>query len=134
MKKIIVNALMCPDGTVIQSHHIHDFRSHESIDETDVVHRSFIDGGSEYARYSGGIPITLTDDDPFEVIRMFLCRGGRGKDGKQPLSYVPLFALSNNWLEALIEYEEGFRPDNMFLPYYIKEKEYRKENNIFVKD
>ena len=134
--KILVNALMCPDGTIIQSHHRHDFKVHEMLEEEgfEVGFRSSIDGGSDYVRYNNGIPITITEDSPFEVIRMFLARGGRGKYGKEPLKYVPLFAMSNGWVEAVIEYEEGLRPDNMFLEYYIKEREYRIKNNIFIKE
>lgn len=135
MSKILVNALMCPDGTIIESRHRHDFKSHVNINEDGSEgERSFVDGGTDYTRYSNGTLITITDDMPFEVVRMFLSRGGRGKDGRQPLRYVPLFAMSNSWLENLVEYEETNRPNNPYLPFYKKEVEYRFDNQIFIKD
>ena len=47
-----------------------------------------------------------------------MCRGGRGKDLDQPLQYVPLCGMSNSWLEAVIDYEEEFRPNNLFTKWY----------------
>lgn len=92
---------------------------------------SMVDGGSAYIR-RGGVytEMSIYSDDPYEVIRRFLCRGGRGKDNNQPLTWVPLFRIDDDWLEAIIEYEENRCAENLYLEYYRKELNYRKENNI----
>ena len=95
---------------------------------------SMIDGGSEPFGRRGGVytEMSVYSNDPFEVIRRFLCRGGRGVNSDQHLTWTPLFRINDNWLESLIEYCKEKQPSNKFLEYYIKELEYRKENNIFV--
>jgi len=57
---------------------------------------------------------------------LLVSRGGRGKDGKQTLKYVALKDIDDEWLEAIIKYEEFHRPGNIFLEFYHKEKEFRK--------
>ena len=143
-RKLLANWIMAPDGTMLPSFHRHDYRTHETIDsykqilddadniETvpDNIRDSMVDGGKDYLRRGGKFTeMSVYSDDPFEVIRRFVCRGGRGEDGKQPLTYVPLFRMSNNWLEATIEYIED---DNIYKEYYIKELEYRKQHNIKI--
>ena len=88
-----------------------------------------IDGGLEYVRTSvNSVPaesLAIYDDAPFEVIREYLHRGGRGEDGKQELKYVALKDINNEWLENLIKYEEELRPNNPYLKFYKQEKEWR---------
>ena len=85
---------MCPDGTMIPSFHRHDYRKNIAVDTykevsskviPDNTRYSMVDGGTDYLRRGGKyVDMTIYSDDPFEVIRRFLCRGGRGKDGDQP--------------------------------------------------
>lgn len=107
-------------------------------EESEVVVKesrySMVDGGpSPYGR-RGGVytEMSVYSDDPYKVIRRFLCRGGRGKNSKQPLTWTPLFRINDEWLNALIEYEEAKNPDNIYLGYYKKEVEYRKNNKIKI--
>lgn len=135
MKQIICNRIQTPDGTILTSHHRHDYVTH--IDKNGYEY--MCDGGTEYLRRNivQEAPykeMSVYDDSPFETIREVLYRGGRGKDGKQPLKYVALNEMSNSWLENVIIYEEEFRPDNKFLKYYKQELEYRKENNITIEE
>ena len=148
-RKILANWIMAPDGTMIPSMHRHDYRTHETVDTykkrslkmddrlmvPDKTRHSMADGGCEYLRRGGKFTeMSVYSDDPYEVIRRFVCRGGRGKDLKSPLTYVPLMAMSNDWLKAVIEYEEELRPENSYIEYYKKELEYRSEHDIFIKD
>ncbi len=61
--KIILNAIMTPDGTVLVSKHVHDYRNH-----TDANGETYaVDGGSEYLKRSGPntyaeLSIVMEDD------------------------------------------------------------------------
>ena len=146
-RKILANWIMAPDGTMIPSMNRHDYRTHETVDTfkrrsmkmddqhmvPDQTRHSMADGGCDYLRRGGKYTeMSVYSDDPYEVIRRFVCRGGRGIDGTDPLTYVPLMAINNSWLQAIIDYEEEFRPENKYIKYYLLEQEYRKTNNITI--
>ena len=124
-KRLIHNAIRTPDGTILVSYHRHDYKSY--VDANNEIY--VIDGGLEYVRTSvNSVPaesLAIYDDAPFEVIREYLHRGGRGEDGKQELKYVALKDINNEWLENLIKYEEELRPNNPYLKFYKQEKEWR---------
>lgn len=118
-RKIIANCVMARDGTIIQSMHRHDYKTYTNDGNTIVA-----DGGKDYLRHSlEGIDMTVYEDDHFEVIRRFFCRGGRGVDGTEPLTYTPLFRMSDEWLKAVIEYD----PNNYYNKFYEMEIKYRKK-------
>lgn len=71
--------------------------------------------------------LALYDDAPFEVIREVVCRGGRGVNGDEELKYIPLKDMNDEWLEAVIDYEEQKRPNNPYLKYYYQELKFRKK-------
>ena len=147
-RKILASWIMAPDGTMIPSFHRHNFREHITIDSwryddddstliPSETRYSMSDGGTDYLR-RGGVytEMSIYSDDHFEVIRRFLCRGGRGEDGTSPLTYVPLFRMDEQWLKECIRYNErlGIEGHN---EYYKKELIYRNEqiliaNNIIV--
>lgn len=90
----------------------------------------------DYVRVLGAtVTETLYHDDDFEEIRKYHCRGGRGKDRRGPLKWVPLAEMSNEWLKATIEHNHslGYK-ENLTTKLYEKELEYRKINGIFVDD
>lgn len=131
-KQLIYNAIRTPDGTVLVSYHRHDYVSH--IDANGEYYAN--DGGTDYLRRTvNKVPaedLSLYDDAPFEVLREFIHRGGRGKSGNDPLKYVKLSEVNDEWLQAIIHYEEELRPNNRFLKYYKKEKEWRQTLAIKV--
>ena len=144
---LLASWIMCPNGTMLPSFDRHDFRTHDTVDtwkqisddndqiETvpDETRHSMIDGGTDYLRRGGKYTeMSIYSDDPYEVIRRFLCRGGRGKDSREHITWTPLFRMSTSWLHALIEYEKGIPKFNPHSEYYIKELEYRADNNIFI--
>ena len=124
-KQLIYNAIKTPDGTVLVSYHRHDYKTHVDANGDEYM----IDGGLEYIRTSlNKIPaesLAVYDDEPFTKIREFMHRGGGGTDGKQPLEYVKLSEMNDDWIKAVIKYEEELRPNNRFLKFYRQEKEYR---------
>jgi hypothetical protein len=132
-RALLVNSLQTPDGTILVSRHRHDYVSHK--DEITGTTYS-VDGGLDYIRWSIGGDYTnlcIYSDYPHEKIRAGVERGGRGINGDQPLEYVTLDKINDDWLKAIIKYEEDGRPDNYYLPIYRAEVEYRKENNITIK-
>lgn len=162
MKKILVNRIKTPDGTILVSKHRHDYVTY--VDENGLEY--MVDGGTAYLRRnvhkipmnkfvkfvvgcveSWGfilkardlveyreLSIYYDDDTPFELIRQHVYRGGRGKDGKQPLKFVLLKDMSNGWVDNLIIYEEERRPDNFYLPWYRLEQIYRLKHNIIIEE
>lgn len=124
-KSLIYNAIQTPDGTILHSKHRHDYVSH--LDTNGEVYVN--DGGNDYIRRSVNIiealDISLYDDAPFEVIREYITRGGRGKNMDEPLKYVLLKDIDDEWLQAIIDYEELYRLCNTQLNYYRQEQEYR---------
>lgn len=125
-RNLIYNAIRTPDGTVLVSYHRHDYKSH--IDENGETY--VLDGGLDYIRTSvNTIPaesLAVYDDAPFEEIREHIHRGGRGINGDEELKYVKLSEINDEWLEAIIKYEEEFRPNNRYLKYYKQEQNFRK--------
>jgi hypothetical protein len=157
MKQIVYNAIKTPDGTILESKHRHDYVTY--VDKNGSTY--MVDGGHSYLRRSVPTPkplkwyekilkflniknydtniqyddISLTMDDDFEKIRKVHKRGGRGKDGKEELKWIPLYEMSNSWLDACVVYNTKLNmADNYATKLYLKEIEYRKENNIFIED
>jgi hypothetical protein len=129
-KKLIYNAIRTPDGTVLVSYHRHDYKTHLDANGEEYM----IDGGTDYIRTNvNKIPaedLSLYDDAPFEQIREVIHRGGRGVDGTEPLKYVKLSEVNDDWLQAIIDYESQYRPNNRFLKYYFAEKVFRREGKV----
>ena len=129
-KQLIYNSVTCLEcGETLVSNYTHDFKTCSCPQQTSV------DGGLSYGRYSGKDLSKvqtnyLYDDAPFEVIREYLMRGSRGKNGDEELKYVKLKNIDDAWLQAIIVYENEYRPQNRMLKYYLAEKEFRK--NLLV--
>lgn len=124
-REIILNSVECLNcGEVLISHHRHDFK------ECGCENGTCVDGGDAYLRYGGKDmslvkSVAVFSDEPFTTIRENLYRGTYGKNGDEPLRYVKLSEINDEWLDNLIEYEETHRPDNKYLKYYKTEKTFR---------
>lgn len=135
-KRIILNQIKTPDGTILKSMHRHDYVTYTDANGLDYM----VDGGNEYLRRNrhDEAPyeeLTVYSDAPFEVIRESFHRGGRGKDGLQPLTWVPMSKMSDAWLLACIEYnEERGLGDSFANEMYKAELKYRQEKGIFIED
>lgn len=124
MRQIVYNAVTCLEcGETLESMHVHDYKT------CSCDNQAMVDGGHDYVRY-GAMSLdkvaheVLYDDDDFEIVRRFHKRGGRGEDGKQPLRYVALSDMSNDWLAAVVNYyPEGH--DNYHMRLIKKEIAYR---------
>lgn len=128
MEQIVVNRIRTPDGTILVSRHVHDYVTYTDANGLQYM----VDGGNDYLRRNvhKEAPyeeLSLYEDDDFQEIRKYHCRGGRGINGDEPLKWVPLCEMSREWLEACIVYNEkkgiGKGVANRL---YKKELEYRE--------
>lgn len=122
---LIANRIKLPNGVVLHSKHRHDYVSAEC----DGKHYS-VDGGNDYQRYDSDVQdfedASVYSDSHFDEIREVLYRGGRGVNGDEPLKYVLLKDMSDDWVKAVVEYEEENRPNNKYLPFYRQEIKHRR--------
>jgi hypothetical protein len=48
--------------------------------------------------------IDVYDDDNFEIVRKYATRGSRGPDGDQPLSWIAICDMDDDYLHAVLDY------------------------------
>jgi hypothetical protein len=90
-----------------------------------------VDGGLSYERYGAKdldnmwihhYYVDQVNDKTWEYYRDYATRGSRGKDGKQPLTWIPLSKMDDDYLEAVL----GYGGAEWHLELIRKEIEYRK--------
>jgi len=124
--QIVANRIKTPDGTILQSYHRHDYKEYTDKNGKEYM----VDGGLDYLRRNVHddapyIELSLMMSDSFVEIRESFHWGTRGKDGKQPLTWVPLtdmttdhiFATQDNckltpWLKELFDKELEYRDES----------------------
>ena len=102
--RIVSNRIRTPDGTILESMHRHDYRTYIDANGKEYM----VDGGLDYLRRNvhDDAPyqeLSVYDDDLHELVREVFKWGTRGKDGKQPLTYVPLKDLTTEHIEAILD-------------------------------
>ena len=104
MKQLVYNSVTCLEcNETIVSYHRHDYVTCSCPNE------AMVDGGTAYLRYGAKnmskikIFAVYTDDD-FELVRKYATRGSRGKDGKDPLSWIAICDMDDDHLEAVLDY------------------------------
>jgi len=102
--RIVSNRIRTPDGTVLESRHRHDYVTYVDANGKEYM----VDGGLDYLRRNvhDDAPyeeLSVYDDAPYALVREVFKWGTRGKDGKQPLTYVPLKDLTNEHIEAILD-------------------------------
>ena len=130
-KKIVLNRIKTPDGTILTSRHVHDYVTHIDANGEEYM----VDGGHEYLRRNVTIEpfieLSVYDDATFEVIRESYEWGTYGKDGRQQLNFVKISEMSDAHINALI--------GTSYIPSHLKdwletEAVYRIEHNITIID
>ena len=122
----IYNAIQCLNcNDILWSKHRHDYL-------VCTCEKCMNDGGNDYSRGFVGQPsknLSVTSDAPFEVIREYLHRYNRYSGG-----YVKLKDMSDKWLQNCIDYykDQLFIGKNRTFQFWIEEKLYRAENEIFI--
>jgi hypothetical protein len=116
--RIVSNRIRTPDGTILESMNRHDYVTYTDANGLEYM----VDGGLDYLRRN------VHDDAPYEelsvhstdshmLIREVFKWGTRGKDGKQPLTYVPLKYLTTDHIEAILKTQDHIQQyiRNIFL-------------------
>lgn len=104
MRQLVYNAIKCLEcGETLVSYHVHDYKTCSCPNE------AMVDGGNEYIRYgcmsfSKIEKIEVYADDDFELVRKVATRGSRGKNGDQPLSWIAICDMDDDYLEAILDY------------------------------
>jgi hypothetical protein len=133
-KQIILNRVQCKScGDVLTSYNRHDYKTCGCENET------MIDGGTAYQRY-GGKDLSLVDSsstiylsDDHMMNRSAAHWGGRGKDGRSPLSYKSVADMSNDHIINIL-IDMGGRIEPWMEDILDKEVLHRIKNKITIND
>ena len=133
--RLILSKIQTPDGTILTSYHRHDYVTHIDANGEEYI----LDGGNDYQRTSVNKEsfkdLSIWSDAPYEIIRENFHRGGRGKNGDEPLKWVPLSKMSDEWIKNCIEYNDKLGMSKSYATYlYCKEIRYRQRMGIKIED
>ena len=124
--RLIRNAIQTPDGTILESKHRHDYRSH--LDASGKTY--MIDGGLEYVRcsvHADQVSLALYDDEPHEVQAQYLTWGTFGIRGDQPRRDIRIAEMETAHLEAVLR---DCHPTPVLKNCMIKELEIRNDTTV----
>lgn len=129
----IYSGLLTPDGTLLSSVNRHDYVTHEDKNGKHYM----LDGGTDYIRCSVNGDekfISVFLDEPIEKTREVTARSGYGAPDEPDYGTrwrcARLCEMSDQWVEASIDYVGH----ELLKKQYQDELDYRKENNIIIKD
>lgn len=104
MSKCVYSAIKTPDGTILESLHRHDYRTHiDAVSGEEYM----IDGGLDYMR--GNINqvrpeyLSVCIEDGHDAVRNAARWGTYGKNGDEPLHYVLLKDMETDHIKAVLE-------------------------------
>jgi hypothetical protein len=121
-RQLVYNSVTCLEcNETIVSYHRHDYKTCSCPNE------AMVDGGTAYLRYGAKDlskikGFAVYDDENFEIVRKYATRGGRGKDGRQPLSWIAICDMDDDYLQAVLDYGGA----DWHIALIKKEIEYRK--------
>ncbi len=131
-ENIIYNAIKTPDGTILHSKHVHDFVMY--LDKNGKEYG--VDGGNVYLRrigeYADCENISKYDDGKHETRRECVCWDSnydKDMNRLQQIEYVFIKDLTIDYIKAILE-GKHIDKNKFFKELFIKELEYRKDNNL----
>ena len=103
MRKLIKNSIRTPDGTILTSKHVHDYKCYKDTKSLEIYTN---DGGIDYIRRSiNEIPyedLSLYSTDSFEKLREGIEWGNYGKNNDEPLHYKSISNMSSNHIKSIL--------------------------------
>jgi hypothetical protein len=131
--KLLVNRIITPDGTMLQSYHVHDYKTHIDANGKEYM----VDGGIAYARRNVHddapyIEASVYNTDPHDVIRDAFHWGTYGKGGNEPLRRVKLSEMSNKHIDAILVTQHHIGPQ--IRKVFEDEQQHRLDNKINIED
>ena len=130
MRQIVYNSVTCLEcKETIVSYYRHDYKTCE------CPNGAMVDGGTAYLRYGAKDMskiklFAVYADDDYKTVRKYATRGSRGKDGKRPLTFIPLCDMEDDHLEAVLDYGGA----DWHLELIRKEIEYRNTKQNIPKN
>ena len=125
-KRLILNRIRTPDGTILTSYNRHDYVSYTDKNGENYM----VDGGLDYLRRNVNkepfmeLSVYVDDNSSHEVIRENLHWGTRGKDGHQPLTYKAIKELTDDHIQAILDTQNHI--STWLRGVFENELEYRK--------
>ncbi len=102
--RIIQNMIRTPDGTVLVSGSIHDFKVHKDDNGKEYMVdcvRSYLKRA--FVKDDPYDELSLFEGDPHDKIRSNFTWGTRGINGDEPLDFILLKDLDYDHIKAIIE-------------------------------
>lgn len=129
MRLLIYNAIQTPDGTILESRYIHDYRSYK--DKNGYTYS--VDGGLSYVRrgFEENSPnakeISLyIPDTPYEEAVKFAAWGSYGKNGNEDLHFIPICEMTTEHINAVLKNQKPIEQLKLLMEW---ELERRKNDN-----
>ncbi len=127
MSDLLVSKCITPDGTVLQSRHVHDYVTHLDANGEEYM----LDGGIDYIRCSvnkdPASDCSCYTSDSIEKIREHFSWGSYGVDGDEPLHYILLKDMDSKHIEAILAQYESAMVYRVVYMFY-DELDYRRNN------
>ena len=129
MEKIIANQIRTPDGTVLRSYHVHDYKTYTDKNGKEYM----VDGGLQYLRRNvhDDAPyeeLSVYLNDPFEQVREVFEWGTYGPEGKGPFRRVKLKDMDVDHIQAILETQPHVQ-NSWMKEVFEKELEFRGNND-----
>jgi len=122
---LVYHAIQTPDGTILESLHRHDFRSHKDSVSGETY---MIDGGIDYLRGSVNTikpkDLSVYISDGHEKVREYVTWGTYGKNGDEPFRRVKLKDMETDHIKACLKTQ---RMHPGYLAAFNEELRYRGE-------
>lgn len=129
-RKIAVNKIMTPDGTILESKHQHDHPYHKDK----ITKKEYsIDGGHSHLSASGpgdSIDLHVWGDAIFEVRRENMKWGHKGKEGESELTFVKISEMANEHIFNVLKNVKVIEP--LYVDTFLEEIKYRRKHNIVI--
>lgn len=153
------NAIMTPDGTILESTHRHDYVTHVDTKDGEFY---MVDGGRTYFKRSGpqkrivqlpwykallniivgkptfketegytDLSIYGDENSPFEFVRRNMTWGTNGKKGDEPFKLLILCDMDTDHIEAILK-TQPIGPQ--YRAWFERELQWRKDNEKAKED